>query len=85
MTSASLSYDDQFIAPLIPFAISHGPRTWNSTTKIGCRACHSLFDRLVNGARPMASLVFPNLVVLALVGIWAFFLISRKQLQADRG
>ena len=31
----------------------------------------SLFDRLVNGAPPMAPLLFPNLVGLALIGIWA--------------
>jgi hypothetical protein len=32
---------------------------------------HSLFDRLVNGAPPMAPLLFPNLVGLALIGMWA--------------
>ena len=32
---------------------------------------HSLFERLVNGAPPMAPLLFPNLVGLALIGIWA--------------
>jgi hypothetical protein len=32
---------------------------------------YSLFDRLVNGAPPMAPLLFPNLVGLALIGIWA--------------
>lgn len=32
---------------------------------------HSLFDRLVNGAPPMAPLLFPNLVGLALIGLWA--------------
>lgn len=31
----------------------------------------SLWDRLVNGAPPMAPLLFPNLVGLALIGIWA--------------
>ena len=31
----------------------------------------SLFERLVNGAPPMAPLLFPNLVGLALIGIWA--------------
>lgn len=31
----------------------------------------SLFDRLVNGAPPMAPLLFPNLVGLALIGLWA--------------
>jgi len=31
----------------------------------------SLFDRLVNGAPPMAPLLFPNLVGLAFIGIWA--------------
>jgi hypothetical protein len=31
----------------------------------------NLFDRLVNGAPPMAPLLFPNLVGLALIGIWA--------------
>jgi hypothetical protein len=30
-----------------------------------------LFDRLVNGAPPMAPLLFPNLVGLALIGMWA--------------
>jgi hypothetical protein len=32
---------------------------------------HGLFDRLVNGAPPMAPLLFPNLVGLALIGLWA--------------
>lgn len=32
---------------------------------------HSVFDKLVNGAPPMAPLLFPNLVGLALIGIWA--------------
>jgi hypothetical protein len=32
---------------------------------------HSTFDKLVNGAPPMAPLLFPNLVGLALIGIWA--------------
>ncbi len=32
---------------------------------------HSLFDKLVNGAPPMAPLLFPNLVGLALIGLWA--------------
>jgi hypothetical protein len=31
----------------------------------------SLFDKLVNGAPPMAPLLFPNLVGLALIGLWA--------------
>lgn len=31
----------------------------------------SLFDRLVNGAPPMAPLLFPNLVGLAFIGLWA--------------
>lgn len=31
----------------------------------------NLFDRLVNGAPPMAPLLFPNLVGLALIGLWA--------------
>ena len=31
----------------------------------------SLFDRLVNGAPPMALLLFPNLVGLAFIGLWA--------------
>jgi len=30
----------------------------------------SVFDKLVNGAPPMAPLLFPNLVGLALIGIW---------------
>src|ERR1035437_8500289 len=32
---------------------------------------YCLFDRLVNGAPPMAPLLFPNLVGLALIGMWA--------------
>ena len=32
---------------------------------------HDLFDKLVNGAPPMAPLLFPNLVGLALIGMWA--------------
>jgi hypothetical protein len=32
---------------------------------------HGLFDRLMNGAPPMAPLLFPNLVGLALIGMWA--------------
>lgn len=32
---------------------------------------HSLFDKLVNGAPPMAPLLFPNLVALAWIGLWA--------------
>lgn len=32
---------------------------------------HSIFDKLVNGAPPMAPLLFPNLVGLAFIGIWA--------------
>jgi hypothetical protein len=31
----------------------------------------SLWDRLVNGAPPLAPLLFPNLVGLALIGIWS--------------
>jgi hypothetical protein len=31
----------------------------------------NLWERLVNGAPPMAPLLFPNLVGLALIGIWA--------------
>jgi len=31
----------------------------------------SLWDKLVNGAPPMAPLLFPNLVGLAFVGVWA--------------
>ena len=31
----------------------------------------SLWDRLVNGAPPIAPLLFPNLVGLALIGVWA--------------
>lgn len=31
----------------------------------------SVWDRLVNGAPPLAPLLFPNLVGLALIGIWA--------------
>lgn len=32
---------------------------------------HSLFDKLVNGAPPLAPLLFPNLVGLALIGMWS--------------
>ena len=32
---------------------------------------NSLFDKMVNGAPPMAPLLFPNLVGLAFIGIWA--------------
>ncbi|MGB6727101.1 MAG: hypothetical protein WBE74_14445, partial [Terracidiphilus sp.] len=32
---------------------------------------HDLFDKLVNGAPPMAPLLFPNLVGLALIGMWS--------------
>src|ERR1039458_8513913 len=31
----------------------------------------NLFDKLVNGAPPMAPLLFPNLVGLAFIGLWA--------------
>ena len=31
---------------------------------------HSLWEKLVNGAPPMAPLLFPNLVALAWIGIW---------------
>jgi hypothetical protein len=32
---------------------------------------HNLFDKLVNGAPPLAPLLFPNLVGLALIGMWS--------------
>lgn len=32
---------------------------------------HTLWEKLVNGAPPMAPLLFPNLVGLALIGLWA--------------
>jgi hypothetical protein len=32
---------------------------------------HSFWEKLVNGAPPMAPLLFPNLVGLALIGLWA--------------
>lgn len=32
---------------------------------------HGIWDKLVNGAPPLAPLLFPNLVGLALIGIWA--------------
>jgi hypothetical protein len=32
---------------------------------------HDVFEKLVNGAPPMAPLLFPNLVGLALIGMWA--------------
>jgi len=32
---------------------------------------HTLWERLVNGAPPLAPLLFPNLVGLALIGLWA--------------
>jgi hypothetical protein len=41
---------------------------------------HDLFDRLVNGAPPMAPLLFPNLVGLALIGMWALL----PHLEEDR-
>ncbi len=42
-----------------------------------------LFDKLVNGAPPMAPLLFPNLVGLALIGLWA--LIPHLSESAPRG
>ena len=30
----------------------------------------SLFEKLLNGAPPMAPLLFPNLVVLGWIGLW---------------
>jgi hypothetical protein len=30
----------------------------------------TMFDRILSGAPPMAPLLFPNLVVLALIGLW---------------
>lgn len=32
---------------------------------------HDLFEKLINGAPPMAPLLFPNLVGLAFIGLWA--------------
>jgi len=32
---------------------------------------HTLFEKLVNGAPPMAPLLFPNLAGLAMIGMWA--------------
>jgi len=32
---------------------------------------HTLFEKLVNGAPPLAPLLFPNLVGLALIGMWS--------------
>lgn len=32
---------------------------------------HTLFEKLVNGAPPMAPLLFPNLAALAWIGVWA--------------
>jgi hypothetical protein len=32
---------------------------------------HGIFDKLVNGAPPMAPLLFPNLAGLAFIGLWA--------------
>lgn len=32
---------------------------------------HNLFEKLVNGAPPLAPLLFPNLVALAWIGLWA--------------
>jgi hypothetical protein len=32
---------------------------------------HTLFEKIVNGAPPMAPLLFPNLVGLAFIGLWA--------------
>jgi len=43
----------------------------------------SLWERLVNGAPPIAPLLFPNLVGLALIGLWA--LIPHLEESAPRG
>lgn len=43
----------------------------------------SVFDKLVNGAPPMAPLLFPNLVGLALIGMWA--LIPHLEEHSPRG
>jgi hypothetical protein len=32
---------------------------------------NGIFDKLVNGAPPMAPLLFPNLAGLAFIGLWA--------------
>jgi hypothetical protein len=32
---------------------------------------HGVWEKLVNGAPPLAPLLFPNLVGLALIGLWA--------------
>ncbi len=32
---------------------------------------HTIFEKLVNGAPPLAPLLFPNLVALAWIGLWA--------------
>ena len=32
---------------------------------------HGLWEKVVNGAPPMAPLLFPNLVGLAFIGLWA--------------
>jgi hypothetical protein len=32
---------------------------------------HNLWDKMVNGAPPLAPLLFPNLVALAWIGLWA--------------
>jgi hypothetical protein len=45
----------------------------------------NLFDRLVNGAPPIAPLLFPNLVGLAFIGLWALTPHLPMLLQANRG
>ena len=46
---------------------------------------HNLFDKLVNGAPPMAPLLFPNLVGLALIGMWALLPHLEEATRADPG
>lgn len=43
---------------------------------------HTLLDKFINGAPPMAPLLFPNLVGLALIGLWT--LVPHLQEEGDR-
>ena len=43
---------------------------------------HDLFDKLVNGAPPMAPLLFPNLAVLGLIALWRLHSLSALHTRA---
>jgi hypothetical protein len=57
--------------PPHPFVKAEGGAAMTS----GCDQCHAvgagLWDKLVNGAPPLAPQLFPNLVALAWIGMWA--------------